>query len=102
MCSSDLGRLFDAPTLAGWGMLDEICTRDELEARATSMAMEYATLPPIAVQMIKRSINAISGALDAAIMHMDADQWLLAVKSDDFREGVGAFMEKRTPGFTGN
>jgi enoyl-CoA hydratase/carnithine racemase len=96
------GRLFDAAVLANWGMLDELCASDELDARATAWAVEYASLPPIAVQMIKRSVNAISGALDASIMHMDADQWLLTAKSDDFREGVGAFMEKRSPQFTGN
>ena len=63
--------------------------------------MTEAALPPIAVQMIKRSINQVSGALDQALMHMDAEQWLLATHSEDFREAVSAFFEKRRPTFKG-
>ncbi len=35
-------------------------------------------------------------------MHMDADQWLLATASEDHREAVSAFFDKRLPSFTGN
>jgi enoyl-CoA hydratase/carnithine racemase len=96
------GKLFDATTLLGWGFLDEVVPRENLDATARAWAEEYAALPPIAVQMIKRSINQVSGALDQALMHMDADQWLLATHSEDFREAVGAFFEKRKPTFKGS
>jgi enoyl-CoA hydratase/carnithine racemase len=95
------GKLFEATTLLGWGFLDEIVPRENLDATARAWAEEYAALPPIAVQMIKRSINQVSGALDQAIMHMDADQWLLATHTSDFREAVSAFFEKRKPTFKG-
>ncbi|MFO0350309.1 MAG: enoyl-CoA hydratase/isomerase family protein, partial [Alphaproteobacteria bacterium] len=62
----------------------------------------YAALPPIAVQMIKRSINRYTSALDAAVMHMDADQWLLTAHSEDMKEAVTAFFEKRKPTYKGN
>lgn len=96
------GKLFDAKTLADWGFLDEVVPHGNLDATARAWAEEYAALPPIAVQMIKRSINQVSGALDQALMHMDADQWLLATQSEDFREAVSAFFEKRKPTFRGN
>ena len=96
------GKLFDAKTLADWGFLDEVVPQGSLDATARAWAEEYAALPPIAVQMIKRSINQVSGALDSALMHMDADQWLLATHSEDFREAVSAFFEKRKPTFKGN
>lgn len=96
------GKLFDAATLERWGFVDALAPAADVVSTAQAMAREYAALPPIAVQMIKRSINAISGALDRALMHMDTDQWLLAAGSDDFREAVAAFFEKRTPEFKGN
>jgi enoyl-CoA hydratase/carnithine racemase len=95
------GALFDAATLERWGWLDEVVPRAELDPAARRWAEEYAALPPLAVQMIKRSVNAVAGALDRAVMHMDADQWLLASQSEDFREAVEAFFAKRKPEFSG-
>ena len=95
------GALFDAGTLADWGFLDQVVEVGAQLDAAEAMAAVYAALPPIAVQMIKRSVNALSGALDAAVMHADADQWLLATRTPDFAEGVGSFLEKRPPAFTG-
>jgi len=96
------GQLFDAATLERWGFFDEITTTTDLEARALAWAEQYAALPPMALQMNKRGINQVAGALDRAVMHMDGDQWLLATQSEDYREAVTAFFEKRPPRFTGN
>ena len=96
------GKLFDAATLERWGFLDQVVPLADLDAAARSMAEEYASLPPNSVQMIKKSINHVSGALDRAIMHMDADQWVLSSLTDDYKEAVGAFFEKRKPTFAGD
>jgi enoyl-CoA hydratase/carnithine racemase len=95
------GKLFDAATLERWGFFDEVVPHADLDAAALRWAEEYAALPPLAVQMIKRSVNHVAGALDRAVMHMDTDQWLLASSSGDFKEAVSAFFEKRKPEFTG-
>jgi enoyl-CoA hydratase/carnithine racemase len=95
------GKLFEAKTLLEWGFVDEVVPVEKLDETARAWAEEYAALPPIAVQMIKRSINKYTGALDNAIMHMDADQWLLAAHSEDMKEAVSAFFQKRKPSYTG-
>jgi enoyl-CoA hydratase/carnithine racemase len=96
------GDLFGAQTMADWGFFDELAAAGEELARAQALAGQFAGLPPIAVQMIKRSANAWAGALDASIMHADADQWLLATRTADFKEGVTAFFERRPAKFTGD
>ncbi len=96
------GDLEDAKTLLDWGFIDEIVPNDQLFSRALELAEYYAARPPIAVQMIKQSINAVASALDAATMHMDFDQNVLTSRTDDFKEGIASFLEKRDPTFKGN
>ena len=97
-----LARKEKAQTLLEWGFLDEVVEKERLMERALEMAEEYASQPPIAAQMIKRSVNAISSALDQAIMHMDTDQVLLTNTTEDHREGIQAFFQNRKPEFKGN
>ena len=95
------GDLVPAATLHGWGFIDELVEPDARDPAARDMAERYAALPPVAVQMIKRSVNALSGALAASIMHADADQWLLGTRTADFGEALDAFRGKRPGNFTG-
>lgn len=97
-----LAEKVNAQTLLEWGFLDQVVPAAELMEAAQTMAAAYAAQPPIAAQMVKRSVNAIAAALDQAIMHMDADQFLLTSKTEDYLESVSAFLEKRKPSFKGN
>ncbi|GAG76912.1 unnamed protein product, partial [marine sediment metagenome] len=63
-----LGKNNDAQTLLKWGFLSEIVPKEKLIDRAIEIAKEYAAMPPIPAQMIKKSVNNISSALDNAIM----------------------------------
>ena len=70
------GDLYGAETLEAWGLVDELCSETDLMSLAGQWARKYADLPPVAVQMIKRSVNQYASALSEAVMHMDEDQWI--------------------------
>ncbi|MFX1278776.1 MAG: enoyl-CoA hydratase/isomerase family protein [Promethearchaeota archaeon] len=97
-----LGKNNDAQTLLKWGYLSEVVPREKLLDRAIEIAKYYAVMPPIPAQMIKKTINHIVSALDQAIMHMDMDQLMLTLQTDDLKEGVAAFFAKRDGKFKGN
>jgi len=97
-----LGKNNDAQTLLKWGFLSEIVPKEKLLDRAIEIAKDYTEVPPIPAQMIKKSINHIIGALDQAIMHMDADQHSLTMTTEDLREGIAAFFGKRKGNYKGN
>lgn len=97
-----LARKENAEKLLNWGFLDDVVPEEQLLDRAMEMALLYAAQPPMAAQMVKRSVNAIASALDQSIMHMDSDQYLYATSSEDFKEAVSAFFHKRDAVFKGD
>lgn len=96
------GERVHAPTLLAWGILDEMVEPADLMPRALALAAFYAAKPPVAVQMIKQSVNRIVSALDQSIMHMDGDQNLFCRTLRDQPEAMAAYLEKRKPTFTGD
>ncbi|MEE2894073.1 MAG: enoyl-CoA hydratase/isomerase family protein [Pseudomonadota bacterium] len=97
-----LGRKHETAELERWGFLDEVTQTGDALASALALAEECASKPPLALQMIKQSVNAVSDAFDRSIMHMDQDQWSVTAVSDDFAEGMRAFTEGRDPVFRGD
>ncbi|MEM6585754.1 MAG: enoyl-CoA hydratase/isomerase family protein [Pseudomonadota bacterium] len=94
-----LGRKVEAEEALRWGLIDRISEPDHSLAAATNLALDYAKLPPMAARMAKEAIEASAHALAHATSHMDRDQFLLARQSDDHKEAVTAFLEKREPKF---
>ena len=85
-----------------WGLADEVVADGGAFDKAMEMAERVASLPPVQVRMCKQDINVAATALNHAVSFMDIDQYAVAQSSDDFQEGVRAFLEKRPPRFTGN
>ena len=84
-----------------WGLVDEVAADGEALARAKDWAARLAKLPPNAVRMTKQGVNGAANALHRATSFMDLDQYALAATSEDYREAILAFLEKREPKFTG-
>ena len=97
-----LGAQHGAAELERWGFADALAAPGGALDEAITLAQQCAAKPPLALQMIKQSVNAVSDAFDAAMMHMDQDQWALTAETRDFAEGIAAFRERRPPRFTGD
>ena len=92
----------NAETLLKWGFYDEVHPKENLLKAVKKMANLYASKPPIAAQMIKRSVNELTYSGDDAIMHMDYDQTLLTHETRDRKEAIMSFFEKRVPEYKGD
>ncbi len=95
------GELFSAQEAHGMGLVSEVVPDAEVEKRALALASQIAELAPLAVQQIKEVILAgQDSSLDAALrLETKAIQVLFA--SQDQKEGMVAFSEKRKPKFPG-
>lgn len=71
------------------------------EAKAQEIAQRIAAKPQAPAFMTKQTVNALVAAYQA-VGHMDLDQFALTVLSEDFQEGVEAFLSKRKPVFNKN
>jgi enoyl-CoA hydratase len=91
------GEKLEAEAAERAGLVDDVVPDGEVLARARLWAEKVAKLPPNAVRMTKQSVNAASTALHAATTFMDRDQFALAATSEDYREAIAAFLEKRAP-----
>lgn len=91
-----------ADTGLAWGLIDHITPAGGALDRALEIAQAAAKLPPTALKMVKQDVNVAALALARATAHRDLEAFALMQQTEDFREGVKAFFEKRDPDFTGD
>jgi 2-(1,2-epoxy-1,2-dihydrophenyl)acetyl-CoA isomerase len=96
-----LGDKLTATQAEAWGLIWRAVPDAEFEAAVNSLAQQLAAAPTTALVEIRRAIHAAeSNGLDAQLEHERVVQQSLG-RSDDYREGVAAFVAKRKPQFNG-
>jgi enoyl-CoA hydratase/carnithine racemase len=99
-----VGRRIDARTARSWGLVNELAEPERLAEVALDLARELAANAPLAQPGNKRVINAVLEARATLDPHVERELLELrraCFSSEDFREGVRAFAEKRPPRWQG-
>ena len=97
-----LGERFDAAEALRLGLVNRVVPGAGLEATTQQIAQSLASGPVLALRNGKRLINeALSRSLSAQLLS-EAESFGACAATQDFAEGVRAFLDKRTPRFGGN
>jgi enoyl-CoA hydratase/carnithine racemase len=99
-----VGRNVDAHTALGWGLVNRVVAESELQDAALDLATDLAANSPLSVRGNKRIIREllqVQGELDEELERELVALRESSFRSEDMREGVRAFAEKRKPRWQG-
>ncbi len=83
------------------GMINRVVSAESLMEEAMRMAKRLALAPTASIGRIKQMLNASFSNDLSAQLNLEHELQIESGKSNDFKEGVQAFFEKRQPNFTG-
>jgi enoyl-CoA hydratase len=95
------GEIVDATEALRIGLVDQVVPAAELRERTMEIARTMATRSPVALEMAKRAVRAAAEMPLAAGLALETELFVTCFGSDDRREGVAAFLEKREARFDG-
>jgi len=95
------GRLVKADEALEMGLVHRVVAKEEFEAGVSTLAQQLAAGPPIAHRWTKRAIHRSLGVDMNAEFEFEIFAQVQCIQSEDHREGVRAFKEKRPPVFQG-
>ncbi|MCO5105935.1 MAG: enoyl-CoA hydratase-related protein [Burkholderiaceae bacterium] len=96
-----LAERIDAPTAERFGMVWQVFDDDELMPQARQLAARLAGQPTRALALIKKALNDSFGRDLPAQLELEATLQTEAGRTEDFAEGVAAFLQRRPPVFRG-
>jgi enoyl-CoA hydratase len=95
------GDFVDARTAYDWGLVEKVVPREELLDTALEIARTIAERSPVAVGVLRELARTTRDLPLEEGLRREADGFRRCLESEDGAEGVAAFLEKRTPVFTG-
>ncbi|PKO28150.1 MAG: enoyl-CoA hydratase [Betaproteobacteria bacterium HGW-Betaproteobacteria-5] len=95
------GDAIDASTALAWGLVTEVVRADDLDDAAMSIARRMAVNPSHGLRLTKRLLREGQHMRLDSLLELSAAYQALAHHTEDHMEAVAAFLEKRTPEFTG-
>ena len=95
------GDLFGAKEAFDMGLVSELAPDADVEKRAVAMAQQLAELPPLALLHAKESVLASMETPLSSGLAFETKAIQLLFSSQDQKEGMAAFIEKRKPTFVG-
>ncbi|MEW6304938.1 MAG: enoyl-CoA hydratase-related protein [Verrucomicrobiota bacterium] len=95
------GRTITARQALDWGLVHEVVSGSMLLRRARQLADRLLEMPPMALRETKRLIHADEGALPKLTHRAETEAYVRCFQTEDAREGVAAFKEKRKARFKG-
>ncbi len=96
------GLTISADEALQWGLVNHVVAKERVVPRALELAEMIAAMPPIAVRLAKESVlTALDTPLEIGLTH-ERRLFSLLFASDDQKEGMQAFLDKRTPHFKGS
>jgi len=91
----------DANSAQALGIVNHVVEHDDLLAQAHALAAQLAQMPTRAIGYTKRALYSAPGRTLEDALEFEAQMQAAAVQTEDFQEGLAAFLEKRQPVFSG-
>ena len=95
------GEPVDGRQAVEWGLITRCVPEDELDSTAATLVHEFANAATVAIGLSKRLLHANLAVDLRTGLHNEAMHEELATRSDDFKEGMRSFVQRRTPDYTG-
>ncbi|MDK2919933.1 MAG: enoyl-CoA hydratase [Candidatus Petromonas sp.] len=94
------GDIIDAEEALNLGLVDQVVSSEQLMSTATTLAKKIASKAPVAIEQAKVAINYAAGYMNEGYDY-EASLFSTCFSTDDQKEGMKAFLEKRRPNFKG-